>query len=64
MKRFALAFVALTALISVLPSEATDTVLEHVGVSRVQRDLDDLESRTNPVGADTQAVQDLEGGDF
>lgn len=62
MKKFALALIALAALIAVMPSEAADTVLEHVGIAQVERNLDELEVRsTQALSADEETVEYLTG---
>jgi ABC-type transporter MlaC component len=60
MKKFLLALAVLAALLAVVPSEAADTVLETVGVTRVQQSLDELESRCQPVSADEETVEYLQ----
>ncbi len=62
MKKFLLAFVALAALVAVLPSEAADTVLETVGITQVERNLDELETQCQHLGSEDQATEEYLSG--
>lgn len=61
MKKFALALVAIAALLSVLPTEAADTVLESVGITQVERNLDELETRCQVLSEDQETEEFLSG---